>query len=103
MPNWNDVSKNIEAVRQQGLATANQALDLTRRRYLQQLQNYRNRNIIAYYSGWLSKPGLLEADINDEDKNGFLATVHKLDRNLGLDLILHTPGGNLAATESIVD
>lgn len=103
MPNWNDVLQNIEDLRQRGLATANQALDLTRRGYLQQLQNYRNRNIIAYYSGWLSKPGLLETDINDEDKNGFLAAVHKLDRNLGLDLILHTPGGSLAATESIVD
>ena len=28
---------------------------------------------------------------------------HNLDRSLGLDLILHTPGGDLAATESIVD
>lgn len=29
--------------------------------------------------------------------------VHGLDRSKGLDLILHTPGGDLAATESIVD
>jgi len=42
-------------------------------------------------------------DINDEDKNGFMMAVHKLDRKLGLDLILHTPGGDIAATESIVD
>ena len=32
-----------------------------------------------------------------------MTAVHKLDKNLGLDLILHTPGGSLAATESIVD
>ena len=42
-------------------------------------------------------------DINDEDKNGFMMSVHKLDRSKGLDLILHTPGGNIAATQSIVN
>lgn len=34
---------------------------------------------------------------------GFMATIHKLSRNKGLDLILHTPGGELTATESIVN
>lgn len=28
---------------------------------------------------------------------------HGVDRSLGLDLILHTPGGDVAATESIID
>src|SRR5262249_51775771 len=60
-------------------------------------------NIIAYYSGFVSKPGIAQLEINDEDKNGFMMAVHKLDRHLGLDLILHTPGGNIAATQSIVD
>lgn len=32
-----------------------------------------------------------------------MATIHGLDRGVGLDLLLHTPGGNIAATESIVD
>jgi membrane-bound ClpP family serine protease len=31
-----------------------------------------------------------------------MTTIHKLDRSLGLDLILHTPGGGIAATQSIV-
>jgi membrane-bound ClpP family serine protease len=34
---------------------------------------------------------------------GFMATIHQLDRSKGLDLILHTPGGSVAATESLVD
>ena len=29
--------------------------------------------------------------------------IHNLDKSLGLDLILHTPGGETAATESLVD
>ncbi len=32
-----------------------------------------------------------------------MTTVHGLDRNKGLDLILHTSGGEMAATESLVD
>ena len=42
------------------------------------------------------------SEINDEDKNGLMTAVHQLDRTLGLDLVLHTPGGETAATESIV-
>jgi ClpP class serine protease len=32
-----------------------------------------------------------------------MMAVHKLDRSKGLDLILHTPGGSIAATQSIVN
>jgi membrane-bound ClpP family serine protease len=32
-----------------------------------------------------------------------MTAVHQLDRSLGLDLILHTPGGRIAATQSIVN
>ena len=41
--------------------------------------------------------------MNDKDKNAFMVNIHKLDRTKGLDLILHTPGGDIAATESLVD
>lgn len=57
----------------------------------------------VYYSGWLQKQGISGLGINDNDKNGFMTTIHDLDRSKGLDLILHTPGGESAATESLVD
>jgi len=79
-----------------------QALDTVRRRHLVALHNETSRNIIAYYSGFLSKPDV-QSDINDEDKNGFMMAVHKLQRIRGLDLILHTPGGSIASTQSIVN
>jgi hypothetical protein len=41
--------------------------------------------------------------VDDNDKNGFMAAIHKLDRSKGLDIFLHTPGGDVAATESLVD
>lgn len=41
--------------------------------------------------------------INDGDKNGFMTVIHGMDPSIGLDLVLHTPGGDTAATESLVD
>lgn len=35
--------------------------------------------------------------------NAFMNAVHGLDKSNGLDLILHTPGGDLAATESLIN
>jgi ClpP class serine protease len=32
-----------------------------------------------------------------------MVAVHKLDKKIGLDLILHTPGGSIAAAQSIVN
>jgi hypothetical protein len=103
MPNWNDVLKEIQNVVVAGQQAEHGAQDIVRRNYLTQLHKHTGRNVIAYYSGFLSKPGLAQLEINDEDKNGFMMTVHKLNRKLGLDLIIHSPGGNIGATQSIVD
>jgi membrane-bound ClpP family serine protease len=82
--------------------------DVIRRKYLKRLNKHTKRNTIIYYSGWLQKPDLLRQPgivmgISDADKNGFMSVIHKLDRDKGLDIILHTPGGDMAATESLVD
>lgn len=103
MPNWHDVFLRIQTLRNEGQSQALDALNIVRREYLQALQKHTGRNIIAYYSGWLSKGNIQLSEINDEDKNGFMTTIHRLDRKLGLDLILHTPGGGIAATQSIVN
>ena len=95
MPNWNDV---LDEIRKCG-----HGLDIVRRNYLKKLNKITGRNVIAYYSGWLQRPGIKGVDITDLDKNGFMNAVHRLDRSKGLDLILHTPGGDVAATQSIVD
>ena len=59
--------------------------------------------MIAYYSGWLQFSQGGDLSISDNDKNGFMETIRGLDRSKGLDLLLHTPGGDIAATESIVE
>lgn len=77
--------------------------DIIRKKYIKNLSYYTGRNVIVYYSGWLSKPGAPGLDINDLDMTGFMENVKGLDCMKGLDLILHTPGGNPAAAESIVN
>jgi ClpP class serine protease len=101
MPNWSDILKEIQVHQASHATAASQAFDSVRRKYLQKLHEHTGRNVIAYYSGFLSKP-IAQSDINDEDKNGFMGAVHRLKRDAGLDLILHTPGGNIASTQSIV-
>jgi len=103
MPNWNDVLNDIVKKQQAYSLKAQTALDDVRREHLSNLQKHTGRNVIAYYSGFLSKPNINQTEINDEDKNGFMMAVHRLDRKLGLDLIIHTPGGDIAAAESLVN
>ncbi len=100
MPNWSEVLNEIGEA--DAYLRSQSAPDRVRRKYLKSLFELTGRNVIAYYSGWLSKPGIEGVHINDEDKNGFMMAVHELDRSIGLDLILHTPGGELHATESII-
>jgi ATP-dependent protease ClpP protease subunit len=63
-----------------------------------------NRNVLFYASAFLQKPYLpAEAiQITHEDINGFMSCLYGMDFKKGLTLILHTPGGVINATESIV-
>jgi ClpP class serine protease len=101
MPNWNEVIAEIQE--EQRINPNANPLDTVRRKYLKKVSLITGRNTIAYYSGWLQKPQAPDTAVNDKDKSGFMLAINKLDRSNGLDLILHTPGGDIAATESLVD
>lgn len=103
MPNWGQVLSEIQARDAKLANDSKSAVDVVRRKYLKRLFKKTGRNVIAYYSGWLSNPHAFGTEVNDEDKAAFMMAIHGLDKNLGLDLILHTPGGGIAAAESIVD
>lgn len=99
MPNWGDISKK--------LATANEAYFSAQMRkdYINLLEQYTGRNVITYYSAFMQRPGINGCSIDDNDKNAFMqmiALIPKDKRKRGLDLVLHTPGGDIAATESLV-
>lgn len=101
MPNWGQVLTEIEA--QEAKLQTRAGVDVVRRRYLKRLYKRTGRPVIAYYSGWLTAGDLPGTDVNDEDKGAFMMAIHGLPKDQGLDLILHTPGGGIAAAESIVD
>jgi len=96
--NFGDILKEIQTEQ----LRAHQAFDIVRRRHLKALADHTGRNVIAYYSGWQAKGSLGGTEIRDEDRDGFMRCVHGLDCGGGLDLILHTPGGAIAATQSII-
>ncbi len=92
MPSWSELIEQINA-----------PLDKIRREYLKKLNKKTGRNVVTYYSAWLQRPpNISGTSICDADMNSFMSVFHKLEKNKGLDLILHTPGGEIAATEAIV-
>jgi hypothetical protein len=98
LPNWSEI---LQEINDETSKSGPGGFDAVRRRHLKALSDYTGRTAICYYSGWLSKriPG---TEINDEDKNGFMLCCHRVNKASGLDLLLHTPGGSVFATESII-
>lgn len=104
MPAWSEL---VTEVNDLGINIAH-AVDQVRAKYLTELHKNTGRNVITYYSGWLQKPEAANAGapgfmLDDNDIPGFMAVIHGLDRKLGLDLILHTPGGITSSTEALVN
>lgn len=62
------------------------------------------KNVLFYASSWLQKPQLpaVLTQIMHEDINGFMTSINGMDWDRGLVLLLHTPGGAINATETIV-
>lgn len=98
MPSWSDILNQVQDSQNPG-----KILSGLRSDYLKSISKITGRNVISYYSCWLKMPGAPNSSINDQDMNAFMNAVHGLDRTKGLDLILHTPGGDLAATESLIN
>lgn len=64
-----------------------------------------DRNVLVYASAFLQRPhypGNFLA-VSSEDINGFMGCIYQMDWDKGLTLILHTPGGDPNAADSIVD
>lgn len=97
MPSWTETLKEIAKAGAEG------PVDQVRRKYLRLLRQHTHRNVIAYYSGWLQHHDAPLLAIGDDDVNALMSMVNKLDCKAGLDLLLHTPGGSIAATEAVVN
>jgi Serine dehydrogenase proteinase len=102
VPTWGEILKEIEGSRRPDLPLGD--LDGIRRKYLQVLNRKTGRNTVIYASGWQQNrpnvpPSMLT--IVGEDVQGFMEAFHGIVGR-ELDLIIHSPGGDLAAAEAIV-
>ena len=102
MPSWSEIKNASQAyITPQNPNGGVLYLVEQKKKFLQDLSTHTGRNTILYFSAFMNK-NVRDATINDKDINAFMETVHKLDRTKGLDLILHTPGGDISATEQII-
>lgn len=99
MPGWTEIMDIVQGQKQE---TVPAFLLNECKQYLNRIKDITGRNIIVYYSGWL-KHNVVESSIMENDKNAFMNAVYGMDKSKGVDLILHTPGGDIAATEGIVN
>jgi len=99
LPTWGEISNEITEEYQR---TGRPPFDSVRRKYLKKLQGYTKRNVILYATKWTQAGGIHPEliSITDEDIQGFMEAVHGLSGEL--NLILHSPGGSLEATEALV-
>ena len=102
MPSWEEVMREMKPHQDNiGILVPGLTSDELRRKYTALLSEHTGRNVIVYYSGWLA--GLDDdVGVNDNDMTGFVNAMQGLDTSRGLDLILHTPGGDPNAAEAIV-
>ena len=102
MPSWSEIKNQFQgSITPQNPNGGVMFLVKEKSRYLKELSRHTGRNTILYFSAFMNK-NVRDATINDRDINAFMETVHKLDRSKGLDLILHTPGGDISATEQVI-
>ena len=80
-------------------------LDKKLKEQLSTISNRRGGAIVIFYaSAFLQKPSdNVSITITREDINGFMNALYEAPTDKGLTLILHTPGGDPNAVESIVE
>ena len=71
---------------------------------LEAISKHRNGSIVIFYaSSFLQKAGANNVSISREDINGFMNALYEAPTDKGIVLMLHTPGGDPNAVESIVE
>lgn len=101
MPTWGELLERLKQFQAEGRADA---FDLVRREALSDLASYTGRNLVLYASAHLQKPRVLPEllSITNEDIEGFMEVFHGLSGTT-VDIIIHSPGGRVEATEALVN
>lgn len=103
MPSWGEL---LDELQEEEKRSGRPPFDAVRRKYLVSTFEKTKRNTILYASMWTQShpsgrvnPELIS--ITEEDVQGLMEVIHGL-KGSELDLIIHSPGGSIEATEAIV-
>lgn len=100
MPSWGTILREINELRKSDPL----ALDLVRRRYIASQYAHSKRAVILYATKWTQGSEGVPPDmisVSDGDIQGFMECLHGV-KETKLDLIIHSPGGSLAAADACV-
>src|SRR5260370_5900830 len=105
MSSWNSINDEIVSLQNQKRPDA---FDVVRRKKMKAVQEITGRPLIVYATDFIT-PNPIKAQfignlviISLADKDGFDEVTRNLPRDIGIDILLHSPGGSAEATESIV-
>ncbi len=101
MPTWSGILEELKNSQVKGQPPQ---FDAIRRKYLTSVFEHTGREVILYASKWTQHDANVSPDlvsIVDEDLQGIMEVIHGL-KGPELDLILHSPGGSIEASEALV-
>ena len=102
MPSWSELRQQYAG--ESGGESGGDWLQNQLEQYLRDIAEQRRcSDAIFYASAFLQKDGGNTSIITREDVNGFMNALSEAPSDRGLVLILHTPGGDANAVESIVE
>lgn len=99
MPGWTEILEELTELTEPGEAPA---FDKIRSKYLNHLYETTGRSVIVYASAWLKKPFVPAMNVMGDDVHGLMTVCYQV-KNENLDLILHSPGGDPAAAEQMLE
>jgi hypothetical protein len=106
MPTYHDIVTEMKTIitDESGNEKEFYKIDEIRRKYIKLLSDSRDRATICYYANFNQK-GNGGISIADDDIQSLMPLIHKIGnkKSKGVDLILHTLGGEVAATERIIN
>lgn len=101
MGSWNSIQQEITSLGQPD------AIDVVRRKKIDVVSKITGRPLVIYATDFANplKAQLVGnyMNISLPDKLSIDEVTRNLPRNLGIDIMLHSPGGSAEATESVVD
>ena len=100
MPIWSEILEELSQSTKHGHPPQ---VDDVRRKYLGLLNEHTGRGVILYASGWIQKPGTSPEllSIGKEDIQALMEVTYGMDCE-EIDLVLHSPGGEVEAAEALV-